>query len=190
MNFTPKYSYRGSIGPDGNVRINQWDFSSIATLEIFNLITTLLAYAFIGALISPFLVILLVWYFDGSFRFSHIIGILVGSYFLYDCAHPGIFIALLNFFLSEKMFNILIILNTVAVTLHIILLLFGNIIHYLICTYIPNHVEDYTRQFVFLLMVGIITLIVAISTNNYLMKRSGWLERNLDETVAKIHEPS
>lgn len=185
MNLTPKYSYRGSIGPDGKIKIEQWDFSTLAGYQLAGIFFTLIGYAFIGALISPFLAIVAICCFDGKFHFQYILGILVGSYFLYDCAHPGIMIALLDFFLDEKLFNYLIVFNVIAVVLQIIFLIFGNLIIDILISFVS---KEETRAMIFYCFVGILSSYLSLATFKYLEDRKGWFERNTAESLAKIYE--
>lgn len=185
MNLTPKYSYRGSIGPDGKIKIEQWDFSTLAGYQMIGIFFTLIGYAFVGALISPFLAIVAICCFDGKFHFQYILGILVGSYFLYDCAHPGIMIALLDFFLDEELFNYLIVFNVIAVVLQIIFLIFGDLIIDILISFVS---KEETRAMLFYAFVGIVSAYLSLATFKYLEDRKGWFERNSAESLAKIYE--
>lgn len=185
MNLTPKYSYRGSVGPDGKIKIDQWDFSTMAGYQIASIIFILIGYAFVGALISPFLAIVAICCFDGKFHFQYILGILVGSYFLYDCAHPGIMIALLDFLLDEELFNYLIVFNVIAVVLQIIFLIFGDLIIDILISFVS---KEETRAMIFYCFVGILSSYLSLATFSYLGERKGWLERNTAVSLAKIYE--
>lgn len=185
MNLTPKYSYRGSVGPDGKIKIEQWDFSTMAGYQIASIIFILIGYAFVGALISPFLAIVAICCFDGKFHFQYILGILVGSYFLYDCAHPGIMIALLDFLLDEELFNYLIVFNVIAVVLQIIFLIFGDLIIDILISFVS---KEETRAMIFYCFVGILSSYLSLATFSYLGERKGWLERNTAVSLAKIYE--
>lgn len=188
MNLTPKYSYRGSVGPDGKIKIEQWDFSTLAGYQLAGIFFTLLGYALIGAFISPFLAIVAICCFDGKFHFQYILGILVGSYFLYDCAHPGILIALLDFLLDEELFNYLIVFNVIAVVLQIIFLILGDLIMDILRSFVPSTPGEYNRAMLFYAFVGIVSAYLSIFTFRYLEDRKGWLERNTAVSVAKIYE--
>lgn len=186
MNFRPEKVFLGK-NPDGsNLRIEEWDYDTRATLELPGNFMHFFAGVLFIQIISPLLLIACILNFNGRGNLLNFIGIVLGGYFLYDAYNGWLVTAFLNILLSEQIFNILIYLNAVAVVLHILLLLFSGLIYTII-----NKLYDTEDkcEFAFSLMLLIIAFIVYVSTDTIIMSHPGWVNKNIQESIEKNREP-
>jgi hypothetical protein len=175
MQLTPRNVFK-TKNPDGSVTTTeQWDFSTIAGLEIAQGIAILLAAIVIGSVIAPILLLVCLANFNVNRKIPHIIGVLTSLYFVLDCYFGWIGVVLLSFGLSETNLNYLIAINVASGLAHISLLFFGtNIYEYAIK--VKKIKEQYQRICSIILIVSLIGFFISLSvTSNH----TGWLERNI-----------
>jgi hypothetical protein len=186
MNFRPEKVFLGK-NPDGSkLRIEEWDYDTRATLELPGNFMYLFTCILFVQIISPLLLIACIKNFNGRGNFLNFIGILLGGYFLYDASHGWLVTNFLHILLSEKIINILVYLNAVAVALHILLLLFSGLIYTII-----NKLYDTEDkcEFAFLLFLLIIGVFVYACTDSIIRSHPGWVNNNIQECLKRNEEP-
>lgn len=186
MDFRPEKVYLGKHADGSNFRIEQWDYDSRAGFELIGGFMNIFAAVLFVQIISPILLALCVYNFNGRANILNFIGIILGGYFLYDAYNGWLVTAFLNILLSERIFNILVYLNAISVVLHILLLLFSKIIFKLINKY--NDTED-KCEFTFLLMLLIIGFMVYVSTDTIIRSHPGWVDANLEACKKRNETP-
>jgi len=175
MQLTPRNVFK-TKNPDGSVTTTeQWDFSTIAGLEIAQVIVILVAVIVIGSVISPILLLLSLSNFNVNRKVPHIVGVLATCYFLIDCYFGWIGVLLLSFGLSESDLNYFITINVASGLAHATLLFFGDSIYdYAI------KVKEITNQY--LRIYGIILIVLLFGffiSKGITANHTGWLERNI-----------
>ena len=186
MNFRPEKVFLGKHADGSNLRIEEWDYDSRAGYELAGSFMSIFAGVLFVQIISPFLLVLTILGFNGRANILNIIGLVLGSYFLYDAYNGWLVTAFLNILLSEGIFNILVKLNAIAVVLHLILLVFSNLIFNIINkTY---DTEDKCKR-AFLSIILIVGFVVFIFTDYVLTTHPGWVDKNIQESLERNTEP-
>jgi len=186
MNFRPEKVFLGK-NPDGsNLRIEEWDYDTRATLELPGNFMHFFACILFVQIISPLLLIACILNFNGRGNLLNFIGIVLGGYFLYDASHGWLVTDFLHILLSESIINVLVYLNAVAVVLHILLLLFSGIIYTII-----NKLYDTEDkcEFAFSLFLLIIAFIVYVNTDTIIRSHPGWVNNNIQECLKRNEKP-
>lgn len=186
MNFRPEKLYLGK-NPDGsNLRIEEWNYDTRAGYELAGSFMNLFVGVLFVQIISPFLLILCILNFSGRANILNVIGILLGSYFLYDASHGWLVTNFLHILLSERIINILVYLNTISVVLHTILFLFSTFIFNVINK--KFNTKDDCNQ-AFLCIILILTFFIFVLTENTLDSNKGWVNKNIDAYIERNEVP-
>lgn len=185
MQLTPKNVFK-THNPDGTTTTTEeWDFSTIAGLEIAQGIAILIATIVIGSVIAPILLLVCLNNFNVNRKIPHIVGAISACYFLIDCYFGWVGLVLLSFGLSESDLNLLIALNVASGLTHIILLFFGGLIY----DYAVK-IEDVTKQYVRIYMVILVVLVFGFFISFGITKNhTGWLERNIKTEPIEQYVP-
>jgi hypothetical protein len=186
MNFRPEKVFLGKHADGSNLRIEEWNYDSRAGYELAGSFMSIFAGVLFVQIISPFLLVLTILGFNGRANILNIIGVVFGSYFLYDAYNGWLVTNFLHILLSEGIFNILIKLNAIAVVLHLILLVFSNLIFNIINKTCDT--EDKCKQ-VFLSIILIVGFVVFIFTDYVLITHPGWVDKNIQECLERNAEP-
>ena len=186
MNFRPEKVFLGK-NPDGsNLRIEEWNYDTRAGYELAGSFINLFSVVFFIQIISPFILILTILNFNGQKTILNLIGLVLGSYFLYDAYSGWLVTNFLRILLSENIMNILIYLNAISVVLHAVLLIFGGVIYNVInstCDTLENCKQT------FMLIVVFIGFFSGYVTNGILNDNPGWLDKNIQECLERNKEP-
>ena len=186
MNFRPEKVFLGK-NPDGsNLRIEEWNYDTRAGYELAGGFINLFSAVFFIQIISPFILILTILNFNGQKTILNLIGLALGSYFLYDAYNGWLVTNFLRILLSENIMNILIYLNAISVVLHAVLLLFGGVIYNVInstCDTVENCKQT------FMLIIVFIGFFSGYVTNGILNDNPGWLDKNIQECLDRNKEP-
>lgn len=186
MNFRPEKVFLGKHADGSNLRIEEWDYDSRAGYELAGSFMSIFAGVLFVQIISPFLLVLTILGFNGRANILNIIGLVLGSYFLYDAYHGWLVTNFLHILLSERMLNILVCANAVSVVLHGVFILFSGLIYNTINkTY---DTEDKCKQ-AFLFIIILIGSIVVVFTNYELTTHPGWVDKNIQAYLERNTEP-
>lgn len=178
MNITPKSIFKGTNSDGSNFRMEEWDFSTLAQIELVSFIVTMLMVIVLSAFIPITLLVLTVVFFNGRFALANIVGLIGGIYFLYDCSHGWLTLLTLSMFFEESTISLLYGLNLGAVIGHIIIILFGGTLF--------NCVNQNKTNFgVIISFALIVVLFIGIGTHN-----KGWVDANLHPKVAEVDNRS
>jgi hypothetical protein len=176
MNYTPRTVFTGT-GTDGNkITMMQWDFNTWAQMQAFTHIYYLLIGLLISAILPPILLAFAIYYFDGRNKGLYIIGIILSSYFLYDCSHGWIVLCAINLFFDESTINYLVGLNVASLLLFCIFLIGG--------VRLNNFIEDNFTDLLdrWCIFLGIIIIIGGLSTAITVGEKNrqkGWVMTNI-----------
>ena len=186
MNFRPEKIYLGKHADGSNLRIEEWSYDSRAGYELASSFMSIFAGVLFVQIISPLLLVLTVLGFNGRANILNIIGLVLGSYFLYDAYHGWLVTNFLHILLSERILNILVCANAVSVVLHAVFLLFSTLIFNTINkTY---DTEENCRQ-AFLVIIILIGSIVVVFTNDALTSNPGWVNNNIQAYLERNKTP-
>ena len=119
--WIPKSVFKGVNADGSKFSATEWNFNSIGNLggETF---TGLLVAAFIAIIASPLTLLLAILTYDGRVGALNLVGIIIGSYFLYDANHSWVVTSGSNIFLSGSAISFLVAANIASVACHLILL--------------------------------------------------------------------
>ena len=186
MDFRPKevVFYKDASGKV--MRLETWNYDTLAGVELAGMLMNLLWLIFVAFLIAPFFLYVTISMFCGRFNFLNVIGALVGCWVLYDASQGGLLTCGMNILFSEKVFNYIIILNAISVVLHIFLAVFGTITHKLI---VDNLELEKTRVTIFCWIMFILGLITYHVQANKLNLHPGWMQKNIDTHIKEITRP-
>lgn len=176
MDFQPKSIFKGRDSKGSSYRMEEWDYNTLAGPELTSIFMNLVMGVFIGWLLSPIFAIFTILSFNGRTSILNILGIFVGGYFLYDCYHGWLCLALTKIFLSEAIINFLVIVNIITLVVHFVLL-FSTLIHKLI---VKNFTEEESRVKVFLALIVIVITIAYFSTYDMMKDKKGWVQHKVD----------
>lgn len=197
MNITPKNIYKGRNSDGSTFRVEEWDFATLANLELGGLFIAIIFCMALVSIISPIFAILSIITFSGRFNLMYVLGILFGTYFLYDCSNGWLGVLCLTFFATEPTINIIFRLNIVSIVLCSIFLVFGRTIANMIISPITQYSEDAyfflsegekleldeqvnrnkVITYFFIVTVSVVTYFLSASA---VPKQKGWVERNID----------
>jgi hypothetical protein len=186
MNFRPEKLYLGKHANGSNLRIEEWNYDTRAGYELIGSFINLFSAIFFIQIISPIILVYTILGFNGRANIFNVIGLVLGSYFLYDAYNGWLVTNFLHILLSERVINILVYLNAVSVVLHPIFLLFSTVIYNTIN--ITFETEDKCKQ-VFLGFILAIGFTVVIFTNNTLESNVGWLDKNIQACLERNKTP-
>ena len=172
MELTPKNIFKGKNSDGSAFRVEEWDYSTLANLELIGWICTLIVIVLVGACISPILVILSLFNFTGRAKLLHLIGIIISAYFLFDSYNGWLGLAVLRVFLEDSTLNLLVAINCAAVLLHAVFLLFGIIIY--------NESEKYKSKFILPIIITLVVGFIGLSYGfNITKKHKDWAGKNM-----------
>lgn len=209
MDFMPKYILKGKNSNGSSSRTEVWDFPTLVTMEtpsyIILLVMGLMTVPFIG----PLLLLFSLLKCGGRAPILNLIIIFFSAYFLYDCAHGMLAITVLSWFFNEENINIIVGINTAALTIGSFFLIFSGLIYSLVLS--PYNAIDEeaklkasekveTNLVVLICFVIILTCIMIGVGYNTAAKHKGWVQYNtvtkdviqdkkdLDEAIRRSNE--
>lgn len=176
MNFSPKSVFTGKGSNGENITFFEWDFATWAGFAFVSNIFYLLVALLLSAVASPILLVFAIVYFDGRNKLLYLIGIIVSSYFLYDCSHGWLVLSGINVLFSESTINFLVGTNVAALILFSVFFVIGGTLN--------NFIEDLTptiqgRWMVFIIFLSLIILPSVIVTMSNKSDNKGWIMTNL-----------
>ncbi len=122
LNITPKNVFKGTNSDGTKFTINEWDFGTLANLNIASLFVTFIGCVFLCS-IAPFIFfIICVFTINGRPQILNILGILFSAYFLIDCYKGWIGTLTLNIVCDESQMKFMIGLNVACLITHLIFL--------------------------------------------------------------------
>lgn len=128
MNFTPKNVFEGENSDGTTFTMAEWDFNTLANLQIGSLFLMLIAGSLLSTIISPILLIMCVLTITGRVKVINIMGIVIGIYFLIDYKNDWLCFGILKMFLEPSQLKIVFAMNVASLGTHILFLVFGKII--------------------------------------------------------------
>ncbi len=171
MELTPKNIFKGKNSDGSTFRVEEWDYFTLANLEMIGWICTLIAIALVGAFISPILMILCLFNFTGRAKLLHLIGIIISAYFLYDCYSGWLGLAILRIFLEDTTLNIIVAINCAALLCHTVILFFGIIIY--------NEAAKLKNAFLLPILVVLVIGFIGLSYGFSITKKhKNWATKN------------
>lgn len=174
MNITPKSIFKGTNSDGSNFKMEEWDFGTLAQIELVSFVCTMLMVVMLSAFIPITLLILTIIFFNGRFALANVVGLIGGIYFLYDCSHGWFVVQILSMIFSESLVTVLYGLNLGAVIGHIIIILLG--------TSLFNGANENKTTFGVVIMLAVfVSLFIGIGTH-----KKGWIEANVHPYVAPV----
>lgn len=169
MNITPRNILKGTNSNGTSFRAEEWDFNTLAQIELTGLIGIILISIVLSSFISAIFLIFCAVKFNSTGNLLNVIGILVSTYFLVDCSHGWVTLWALWCCFDESTINTLIGLNVACILAHVVLLFFGGIINQTINGSKP----------ILIVILGIVMAIgfaIGISTHS----DKGWVIKNIN----------
>lgn len=186
MDFRPKEILFGTNSDGTKFRIENWNYDSLAGVDLARGLVNLWWLIFLAFLISPYFLVITLIVYCGRLNYLNIIGAAIGCYMLYDAYNGWIFTTGLHIFFNEKWMNYIIYLNVISVVLHVFLTLFGATTHKIIVASIKTE-EKRTKAF--LILLAIIGGVCILITSSILTTNKGWMEKKINANLYQIqHE--
>ena len=140
--FMPKNVFKGTDSSGNSYRFEEWDFATLATMEGFGFIFTLILSFALGSVAGPIILILLLLYSGTTARYFYIMPALISSYVLYDFAHGWLCLISASFFLSDKYLGYLMIANIITVLVSMVFIIFGGVLNKFVFEPVSHLTED------------------------------------------------
>jgi hypothetical protein len=186
MNFKPEKLLLGK-GPNGKkFRIEQWNYDTRAGVELLSGFVNFYTSVLFAELMSPFMALITILSFNGKTNMFNLIGLGIGSYFLYDAYNGWLVTSFIRILLSDNMMNWLICLNAIAVLIHAVLFLFGPGLFKLI----TNTCSTYEKcnEMLYLIMIGLVVF-GWLFTSQILESHPGWCKKNIEACIERNKDP-
>lgn len=127
-NFLPKNVFKGTNADGSKFTVREYDFETIAHLEVGSLALMLFGGAILGVFLAPLLFVLSVLSFDGYSKIKFWITAIISAYVLFDFSNGWLMLRLLDFFFSESALNTLFAVNTGVLIGCVGLILIGRVL--------------------------------------------------------------
>jgi hypothetical protein len=128
-NFLPKNVFKGTNADGSKFTAREYDFETIAHLEVGSFILMLFGGAILGVFLAPLFFILSVLSFDGYSKIKFWVIMLISGYVLFDFSHGWLMLRLLDFMFDESSLNVLFAINTGVFVSSIVLILVGGLLY-------------------------------------------------------------
>lgn len=184
MNFGPKNIFKGTKSNGKSIRVEEWDYSTLAGSDLIGIFGKIFLGVFVGCIMSPILALQSIFRFGGQLKVICIIGIILSGFFLYECYIGGIILTAINIFLSEKPINFLVCINIISLLVHVFLL-FNSIIYLLISKLFKT--EKSRTEFFIILLVILCTLAYKLTSGN-LKEAEGWVKNNINTNLISYYK--
>ena len=127
MHILPKNVFNGVNSNGTTFTMREWDFKTLANLQGLAFFISLFIIFLSCSIIAPLLLILCLVQLDKRVIANNIVGIVVGSYFLFDCYHDWLSIRALAIFCDASQITFMIALNVACLVTHISILFVGSL---------------------------------------------------------------
>jgi hypothetical protein len=175
-NFLPKSVFTWTNSDGSRTTAREYDYETFITLEFGSLLASLFSLALFGVFLSPFLLIIALLTFSGSFNLRFLACILVSSYVLFDAYQGWILLRLLDFLFSESQLNVLMAINAGVLLVSLIMFIFGGFIHGII----TNLTKVIFNRWLIFILFSLLIFKIGYSMNKSLTKNNfGWVHNHL-----------
>ena len=203
MNYTPKNILKGRTSSGETFTIREWDFATLGTLEALGFLGMLIPCLIFSSIAAPILTLLCLLGFNGRFRLTYVLILLVASYFLFDCYQGWISLGALNIFFEENTVDKLVYMNGASIIIVLILIVFGKSISNQIMKPV-NELDEATydalstgakknldkkienRKYNFLIIMIIVFVFSLIFVQGIIGSEKGWVKRNIHKNTEAI----
>jgi len=127
LNFTPKNIIKGKQR-GSNFTLEEWDFNTFANLHLGEFLILFVIGVIASSILAPLVALFCIIRLDTNIKWLQIIGVLIGSYFIYDASHGWLGITALNLILDESSINYLVMINFASAMMCGIMFLFNGLI--------------------------------------------------------------
>lgn len=127
-NFLPKNVFKGTNADGSKFTAREYDFETIAHLEVGSFILMLFGGAVLGVFLAPLLFVLSVLSFDGYSKIKFWVTAIISAYVLFDLSHGWLMLRLLDFVFSEPSLNTLFAVNTGVLIASVGFILIGRVL--------------------------------------------------------------
>lgn len=127
-NFLPKNVFKGTNADGSKFTAREYDFETIAHLEVGSFILMLFGGAVLGVFLAPLLFVLSVLSFDGYSKIKFWLTAIISAYVLFDLSHGWLMLRLLDFVFSEPSLNTLFAVNTGVLIASVGFILIGRVL--------------------------------------------------------------
>ena len=127
-NFLPKNVFKGTNADGSKFTAREYDFETIAHLEVGSFILMLFGGAVLGVFLAPLLFVLSVLSFDGFSKIKFWVTAIISAYVLFDFSHGWLMLMLLDFVFSEPTLNTLFAVNTGVLVASVGFILIGRVL--------------------------------------------------------------
>ncbi len=175
MSFIPKNIFIGRNSDGSTFRAEQWDYSTLANMEFGLFIIKLVLALLLASVASPILLVLSVLAINEGGKLFNLLGVIFGTYFLFDCSNGWLSLIVCNIFYEESSINILVALNVASLTLNSLFLFFGNAIVKLISEKYQTEGYRWVCLIGFIVVVGFTITQVSLGSVKH---KKGWVDAN------------
>lgn len=140
--FIPKNVFKGTDSNGNSYRFEEWDFSTLATMETFGFIFYMIIIFAFGSIAAPLLLLLFLISIGTSGRFIYLITGLISTYVLYDFANGWLCLISASFFLSDKYLNYVMNANIITLLVSVVFIIFGGLLDKFVFKPVSNLTED------------------------------------------------
>jgi hypothetical protein len=191
MEFKPRNVLKGGMDSKGNIRVEEWDYDTLATLEFGRWMVPFIFGLIVLSALSPLIVLLLLFTGHIRARVSYVIAGLISAYVLYDFNHGWLCLRATKIFFDEAAINWFVSANIISLLISLVLMTFGSLIQdYILKPYTDMKCDyddlsttqkvDITNKiggnmgitYLFIILIGFIGFVVSreVTSNNL-----GWV---------------
>jgi hypothetical protein len=128
MEFKPRNVLKGGMDSKGNIRVEEWDYDTLATLEFGRWMVPFIFGLIVLSALSPLIVLILLFTGHIRARAMYMIAGFISAYVLYDFNHGWLCLRATNIFFDEAAINWFVTANVISLFISLVLMTFGKLI--------------------------------------------------------------
>ena len=140
--FMPKNVFRGNDSNGTSYNIVEWDFATIATMDMFSTIFTLIVGFAMASIIAPIVLFLLLFNVGANARWLYIIPAVLSSYVIWDFTHRWLSTIATSFFANDKYMGYILTANVITLIISVVFILFSSLLNNFIYKPVSHLTED------------------------------------------------
>jgi len=140
--FMPKNVFRGSDSNGTSYNIVEWDFATIATMDMFSMLFTLIVGFAMASIIAPIVLFLLLFNVGANARWLYIIPAVLSSYVIWDFTHRWLSTIATSFFANDKYMGYILTANVITLIISVVFILFSSLLNNFIYKPVSHLTED------------------------------------------------
>lgn len=175
-NFLPKNVFKWKNADGSTTTAREYDFETFATLEAGHFFVMLLGSAVFGVFLSPILLLISLFTFNGGFNVRFLLTGLISAYVLLDTHNGWLMLRMLDFVFEESSLNTLIAVNSGVLAVSIILFFFGGLIH----TMVTEMSENVTGRWLWFFGICLLLFMFGFYRGKANDNDTGWVSKKLE----------